>query len=156
MAKNKKYYTPLGIILALIVILAIVLSIKTKESSQSGQQTQRERALGIKTLPTDQIPPGLPGNLPLEPKAQVLQNAELNSTSSSQSIRVYVSSQSIDQDFSSYQAYFSQNGWTLNTRETINLPNLKKLLATKDTQTMEVTIAKDSKGQVTVNVTVSK
>jgi hypothetical protein len=103
-------------------------------------------------VPSADVPQGLPNNIPWESGAAVLQNftAKDPSTGKTQSTRVYVSGKTLDANFSIYQKYLQDNGWTVSS--TVNQPAVKNLSATKSGARLDITIAKNAQGQVTVNV----
>jgi galactitol-specific phosphotransferase system IIB component len=103
-------------------------------------------------VPSAEVPQGLPDNIPWESDATVLQNftAKDSATGKTQSTRVYVSSKTLDANFTIYQKYLQDNGWTVNS--TVNQPAVKNLSATKSGARLDITIAKNAQGQVSVNV----
>lgn len=155
----KKYWMPLLILvlLAIIVVAAKVLPKRQAVTNNPAQPSAAAKAPApsmpqVVVVPVAQVPPGLPNNLPWEKGAVVLQNFTVKDpvTGKTQSTRVYVSAKTLDNNFTIYQNYLQQNGWTVVS--SINQPTVKNLSAAKAGARLDITIAKDSKGRITVNV----
>lgn len=69
----------------------------------------------VKTFPADELPSGLPSDIPLEADAQVLRNervtAEKVEGTEVQARRVFVSNRSVEENATLYLEYLTQNGW---------------------------------------------
>lgn len=153
---NKKSLVYVIISLVLILVALVMIS-KTRKApispkNESGSATSSPFTPSITIVPTSTVPSALPANLPLEAGAKVLQNFEgsVKDSNQTQSTRVYVSSKTVDQNFTIYKKYLQDNNWMITS--TVDQPNVKNFDASKGTSRMTVTIAKDSAGQVTVNV----
>jgi hypothetical protein len=103
---------------------------------------------------SSQVPSGLPANIPWEQGVQIIQNftSKDPSTGKTQSTRIYVSGKTLAQNFSIYQKYLSDNGWTLTN--SVDQPTIKNLDASKGSVRLDITIAQGDKKQVTVNVSI--
>ncbi|MDE2312443.1 MAG: hypothetical protein KGJ93_05170 [Patescibacteria group bacterium] len=162
MNPNKKYYGPIVVLIVLLAIIAVVA--RTRKSAPAPQQqssqssaSQPSLAAGeTKVLPQNEIPSGLPADLPLDKAATAVQNFESKAADGgkTQFTRVYLSAQSMDDNFTAYQDYLQKQGWHIS--ETMNLAVMKKLVAEKSGATMEITISKDPSGKTLVNVTVTQ
>jgi hypothetical protein len=157
---TKKIWIPL-LVLVLLVIVAVGAKFlyKKQPAAQSGQPKAVSQqaptgaaAVAISSVPSTEMPQGLPNNIPWESGAAVLQNftAKDPATGKTQSTRVYVSKKTLDANFTIYQKYLQDNGWTVNT--TVNKTDVKNLSATKSGARLDITIAKNTQGQVSVNV----
>ena len=106
----------------------------------------------VTAVPGAQVPAGLPDNLPWEKGAAILQNftATDPATGNVQATRVYQSAKTPDDNFTVYQKYLKDNGWTVSS--SINQPNIKNLSAAKASAHLDITITKTPDNKVTVNV----
>ncbi len=162
---QKKY-----LIILLVVVLVIIILILPKPrlskkqpvsnpTNQTATSTETSKVtpsvpplVPMTNIPSSQIPKAMPANLPFEKGAQILQNFEVKdpATGKTQSSRVYVSSKTIDANYAIYQKYLKDNGWTI--MSALSQPAIKNFDATKAAARLDITIAQDDKGQVTVNV----
>ena len=161
MNPNKKYYGPIAVLIVLLAIIAVVarthkFAPAPQQSSSSSASQPNLAASQTKVLPQNEIPSGLPADLPLDKAATAVQNFESKTADGgkTQFTRVYLSAQSMDNNFTAYQDYMQKQGWRIS--ETMNLAIMKKLVAEKSGATMEITISKDSSGKTLVNVTVTQ
>ena len=166
MNNKTKTWVWVGLIILLLVVW-LVLNHQTKPVSKSVSQpakgvasqkvsstpTSTPTMSQVASVPAAQVPPGMPANLPWEKGATVLQNFTVKdpATGKTQSTRAYVSSKSLDSNFAAYQAYLKKNGWTVVS--SIDQPAIKNVSATKSGARLDIIIAKNSQGQVIVNVT---
>jgi hypothetical protein len=160
----KKYLIILLLVVLVIIILILPKQWATKKlpASQPANKTATTTEAGVKanvpslvpvtTLAPAQVPKAMPSNLPFEKGAQILQNFEIKdpTTGKTQSTRAYISGKTIDQNFTLYQKYLKDNGWTVTS--SLSQPAINNLSATKAGARLDITIAKDAKGQVTVSV----
>ena len=96
---------------------------------------------GSSVAPVQQVPPltisqgafplGIPSDLPISTDAAVIQNYQTNYPADQQqeSVREYVTDQTLDVAVSGYQAYFRKNGWA--TKSFINTSAVKSLSVSK-------------------------
>lgn len=156
---SKKNVIVLLVLILLVVIIVVVAGSGSKKQPAVTQtpttttKTPPAPAVqtDVKAVAPDSVPSQLPANIPWEPGAQILQNFEAKdpATGKTQSTRVYVSAKTLDANFTIYQKFFSDNGWTVSS--TIDQPTIKNFSATKNGSSMSVTIA-SSNGKNTVNV----
>jgi uncharacterized iron-regulated membrane protein len=160
--KNKKYL----VVILLVVLLIVVLALAWKYSKQNagvnsnpvgnpGAQTPKQQSqpmVGVSTVPSAQIPPSMPANLPFETNAKILNNFTVKdpTTGKTQSTRTYVSQKTIDENFAIYQKYLQDNGWTVTS--SLDKSTVKNLNATKASANLSIVLGQDSKGQVSVMV----
>ncbi|MDR3643033.1 MAG: hypothetical protein P4L74_05410 [Candidatus Doudnabacteria bacterium] len=155
MQTNNKYLV-YGVVIVVLIIIAAVLARQKPMSvvtNQSPAGSQQQPKTEITLLSTSTAPSAaLPLDIPWEAGATVIQNVTSKdpSTGKTQYTRVYISSKTLDQNFSIYQTYMSQGGWTITS--TLDRPTVKNLNATKPGVRLNVTIAPNQKGQVQVNV----
>jgi hypothetical protein len=164
--KNKKYL----VVVLLVILVIVVLALAWKSSKQNAgtgakpvansqnSQTQTPKApsplaLSAATVPSAQIPAGMPANLPFENNAKILSNFTIKNpdTGKTQATRTYVSQKTIDENFAIYQKYLQDNGWTITS--SLSKPSVKSLDSAKGATNLNVVIGQDSKGQVSVMVT---
>jgi hypothetical protein len=157
----KKYRIPI-ILLALVVVVAIVAIVARKtvkkpvatgsKTTVTAGQNPSQTEARIQSVPSSELPSGLPDNLPIEKGAAIIQNftAKDPATGKLQSTRGYTSTQSMDADFAAYQKYFKDNGWTITS--TLDQPAVKSIYATKSAATMSVSLASDAAGKAVVVV----
>ena len=145
------------LVLALALVLVVLFTTHPRSGTPSGSSSNTAPTLtGIASLPPSDVPSILPGDLPLEKNVQILQNftATDSATGKLQATRVYVSKLTADNNFAIFQNYLMENGWSIGGRS--DQPNMKYLYATKDSARMDVTIAKNSSGEVTVDISYLK
>ncbi len=156
----KKYWAPL-LILVLLVIITVAAKVLPKRQavpnsaskpSASSQAQTPPPMPQVAAVPPAKVPPGLPANLPWEKGATILQNftAKDPVSGKTQSTREYVSAKSLDDNFSVYQKYLKDNGWTVVSG--ISQPTIKNLSAAKAGARLDVTISKTPDNKVTVIV----
>jgi len=102
--------------------------------------------------PAGQLVSGFPSQLVLDSSAPVGSSYSLKySSSTSQYTAQLNSSNSVSAEFTSYQSYFSANGWTIGDSNQSS-PTLESIYATNDTSGVTVVIAAHGTGsQVTIN-----
>lgn len=150
-----------AVALIIILVLIWVSGRLAHKRNPAGQQPAQENNKATSTVaampdlqsvPANNVPAGFPSGIPWEKNAAVLQNftAKDPQTGKTQSTRVYISGKTMDENFAIYQKYLQNGGWIISS--SIDQPAVKNLDAGKDGARFDITIAKDSKGEVTVNV----
>jgi hypothetical protein len=71
------------------------------------------------TIPVSQVPNGFPSDIPLEQGVQITQNYTTQTNGQSQAGRVWVTNQTLSQQFDIYQNFFAnkKNGWTIESTQ---------------------------------------
>ena len=153
--KSKNLVAILVVVL-LIIVVVYVVAIKQKKpvtnNTPPPADQQQPQSYSPNIIPNSELPKGLPSSLPLEQGATVLQNFDLKdpATGKTQSTRIYVSKKTVDENWAVYQKYAADNGFAITSM--VDQPAIKSFDAEKSGARLNVIIAKDSKGQVTVSV----
>lgn len=157
---TKKTRGPLLILFLLIAAVVAAKFVYKKQPAVQSEQPKTESrqpstgssSVAVSPVPSAEVPQGLPDSIPWESGATILQNftTKDSATGKTQSTRVYVSSKTLDANFTIYQKYLQDNGWTINT--SVNQPAVKNLSAAKSGARLDITIAKNIQGKTTVNV----
>ena len=160
MKKNKSLIWIVGLVILLLVVLILAKVLPKKPSapnsaskpSASSQAETPPPMPQVSSIPSAQVPQGMPAGLPWEKGAAVLQNftAKDPATGKTQSTRVYVSAKTLDENLTVYQKYLQANGWIVVSA--VNQPTIKNLFATKASAHLDITIAKTPDNKVTVKV----
>ena len=161
--KNKNYILA-GLVIVLIIIVLVMArksgnqttapipSHSTSSTAPVSNVPPPKGQLGITNIPAGTLPKGMPTNLPFEKNAKIVENVQIKDPTSgkTQSTRTYISSNSVAADYAAYQQYLKTNGWTIVS--SLSQTNVANLNASKGSATLDITIAKDASGQVTVSV----
>jgi hypothetical protein len=110
----------------------------------------------IVQVPGNQMPIGIPTDMPMDANAQILQNFQTNypNTQQQESVREYVTSKTLAQAYADYTNYFQKNGWTIGS--TLDLPTTKLISAKQGFVSISITIGTNSVlNENTVNITAS-
>jgi hypothetical protein len=112
----------------------------TQTPTTSGAATSSE----IVEVPGNQMPIGIPSDLPMDTNAQVLQNFQTNypNTQAQMSVREYVTQDTLAQAYADYMNYFENNGWQIISSS--SLPGVDSLAATQNLTTLATTFSNNS------------
>lgn len=146
--------------LVLLVIIVVAVKFTMKDRQQSNGQNNEQMSgdngpveVEKKDVAEQTIPSGIPGNLPKEDGAKVLQNYTATTQAGVKaSTRQIESKKSVDENARIYTDFFKNNGWKITNESGIQ--DTKAITATKDKDQLQVTINKNSiTSVVTVDVT---
>lgn len=152
MREHKKVII-LTIIFILIASVVWVMHLYGKKAPAPVAEEENSLLADIKVqqVPTSELPPELPKNLPLEPNAPIMRNEILDVSQGRevQHLRTYVSSKTVAENVKIYRDYFAKDGWKV-AAESIQKDNAT-IIATKAGNTFKFTVSKNS---ITSDVTV--
>jgi hypothetical protein len=148
--QNKKYYSVLGIIVLIILLIIVSVWVKHKglkpaddkpaPSTQTGPG-DTSKTPSVTPLTTKTVATALPVNFPVEARAEVLQSSEITdpATKTVKILRTTTTSKTLDEALKVYKEYLTKNGWTLG--ETTDVATLKVLTGTKGDAQIKITIS---------------
>ncbi len=122
---NKNKYVVYGVIIALLVIVLVGLlvyknngklsSVNTASSTPQDKTVPLPKEVGVQNFNSTQLPPNFPKNMPMEAKAEILQNQSVKDPVSGkiQAYVLFATKSTIDQNSAIYTQYIKDNGWTI-------------------------------------------
>jgi hypothetical protein len=147
----------IGIIAVVTTLVLAFISRKSVEPTANVNNTQNLKLqVERKDIPTSQLPPDFPAEIPMEPGSKVTQNYTAQAGDGRfQMTRAFETQKSLEENFRIYQSFFQRNNWTIVS--TVNQPSLKGLLARKGGLSVQVSINENAATKVkTVDITVTK
>lgn len=124
-----------------LLFVAIQLSGRPLNSNNATNVTKNtEKSKNITTeVPSDQLPQGLPSNLPIEKDVQITNNTTTRTPEGTfSSTRTYLSTKSLAENYSIFANYFKSNKWEIISD--IDNPDYKFLAAQQGYKTILVNL----------------
>ncbi len=121
---NKNKYITFGVLSAILVVVLVVLLVLKhtgKLGSNKGVPVKQDKSMplpaevGVQNFNSSQLPPNFPQDMPMEAKAEILQNQSVKDPVSgkTQAYVLFVTKATLDQNSSTYTKYMTANGWTV-------------------------------------------
>jgi hypothetical protein len=106
-------------------------------------------------VPQTSLPPKFPEGIPIEKNAEILTNLHVTTPSGGfQSTRMFVTQESLDDNFTLYKQYFMSNNWVIASSSNSD-PKLKQISARKDDLLVQV-VLNEVPTRKTVEINVQK
>ncbi len=139
---RRGYVLIIAIIVIVLVIVAIWIIFMIPKGQPSGSDsTSTDVAVSsshIDYLPQNELPIAITADMPLGSSTQILQNFETNypNTQQQQSVREYVTGETLAQAYTDYLDYFKKNNWVIIS--TLNQTSTKSISASMDLVRVDV------------------
>lgn len=127
---------------AIIVVVVLALIGKTRPTGTTPEDYVAPYTEQKQDVSQNQMPRGMPSNLPVEAGAKILENS--NSTTSNnalQATRVFESKKTLTDNFAIYEKFLKDNNWTIVTR--VNDANNKVLSGRNGQSTLQFSMDQD-------------
>lgn len=140
MEKNK--YIVLCVILVVVVVGVLIDEKIKRDRVVEPQVVVEDRTLRNLYVPPEQLPERFPADFPIESGAGILTNYNYENAESIQATRKFISAKTLAANYTFYQKYLKDNGWTVSVSS--NSPEVKYLSATKNGATLAIQISANS------------
>ncbi len=155
--ESKKSLWLLLIVGAILIAVVVLVTLKPKKEGAHQADINKDKQPKIERTDIDatKIPDKIPASFPFEAGALITQNyTVVTDDGRSQATRVFETKKTLAENYTFYENYFKQNGWTIVS--TLDQPQLKSIAATKDKILAQVTITENSVNKTrSVDVTIT-
>lgn len=144
-------------IFAVVALVAIGVALyqfwQNKQAGQGDPEVKEE--ITRTAVPQSNLPPKFPAGIPIEKDAEILTNLYVTTPSGDfQSTRMFITSESLDDNFDLYKQYFMSNNWVIASSSNSD-PKLKQISAKKDDLLVQV-VLNEVPSRKTVEINVQK
>lgn len=145
------------LIFAIIALVAVGIALyqlwQNKQAGQGDLEVKEE--ITRTAVPQTSLPPKFPEGIPIEKNAEILTNLHVTTPSGGfQSTRMFVTQESLDDNFTLYKQYFMSNNWVIASSSNSD-PKLKQISARKDDLLVQV-VLNEVPTRKTVEINVQK